>query len=277
MAVVGLLTIGFVGIGIAEAAGDPGESTYTGCLSRSSGTINSLAPGSSPGKTCSGNETQITLGGGDITSVTAGTGIDGGATAGDAGVSIAPAYRLPQGCTSPNVVAKWTGTAWNCGPDNDTTYDGFDFALAGRTCFPGQVVTGISPVGLPTCAPDKDTTYSGANFAKSGASCPAGKYVSGINGSGDLVCTDLPAAATPTLDVVQVEADADIGAASGGRAIASCPAGYKLVGGGWAAFNKSVDYAGYYQFFGGPNAYTVSGGGLLGGSLSSRAFCAKIS
>lgn len=274
-ALLGLVVASAVGVGVASAA-DPGATTYTGCLNPSSGTVSSLDAGSAPSKKCGSSEVQVTLGGGDITAVTAGTGLTGGATTGDAAVAIAPSYRLPQGCSAPDVLAKWNGTGWVCAPDSDTTYDGTDFALSAQACATGEVVKGINATGNVVCAADKDTTYSGANFAKSGASCPAGKYVSGINGSGDLVCTDLPAAATPTLDVVSVTAQKSLGALEFGRADAACPSGYTLVGGGWAAFNVPVGYAGYYQFAG-SNTYSVDGGGVVGGSVSSRAFCARIS
>jgi len=50
------------------------------------------------------------------TTYTAGTGLSLSGTQ----FSIASAYQLPQSCSS-NQIAKWNGTAWACGADNDTT------------------------------------------------------------------------------------------------------------------------------------------------------------
>ena len=50
---------------------------------------------------------------GDITAVTAGTGLTGGATTGSATLDLATSYRLPQSCLSFDVAA-WTGTQWQC-------------------------------------------------------------------------------------------------------------------------------------------------------------------
>lgn len=50
-------------------------------------------------------------------SYTAGTGLNLTSNT----FSVAPTYRLPQGCAN-GQVAQWNGTAWNCAADTDTTY-----------------------------------------------------------------------------------------------------------------------------------------------------------
>jgi hypothetical protein len=52
-------------------------------------------------------------GGGDITAVIAGTGLTGGAASGDATLSLADAYRLPQSCAD-GQTPRWEGGTWGC-------------------------------------------------------------------------------------------------------------------------------------------------------------------
>jgi hypothetical protein len=111
-----------VALALASAlvfAGQEPAASYTGCLNVNGGTIVSVAPGDTPLSPCGPNQIQLHLGGGDITSITAGTGLQGGTTNGAATLSVQPSYRLPQGCSS-GAVPKWTGSAWECGTDADT-------------------------------------------------------------------------------------------------------------------------------------------------------------
>jgi hypothetical protein len=50
---------------------------------------------------------------GTITGVTASTGLEGGATSGEATLSVATGYRLPQTCTG-GQIASWNGSTWVC-------------------------------------------------------------------------------------------------------------------------------------------------------------------
>lgn len=78
-----------------------------------------------------------------ITSVTAGDGLTGGAESGDATLAV-------QACPAEGVL-KHDGSSWTCGVDQDTLYDGSDFALSDQSCSSGDVVTGVDASGVVVC------------------------------------------------------------------------------------------------------------------------------
>ena len=59
-----------------------------------------------------------------------GTGLAGGGTSGDVGLSIAPSFQLPQNCT-PHQAPAFAAPAWACGT----------FAGAGQACDVGKVIS----------------------------------------------------------------------------------------------------------------------------------------
>lgn len=104
------------------AGHDEGRS-YTGCLDvgTNKGNLYRVAEGDSPTEPCKDGDPMVHLASGDITSVIAGAGLEGGADSGPATLSLGAAYLLPQLCAN-GQVPKWAGSQWICANDNDTTY-----------------------------------------------------------------------------------------------------------------------------------------------------------
>lgn len=128
-AVVPLLA---VGSGVTAAQTTVTVPTWTGCYNASSGTINKLQIGERPLKNCSSGELTISFAAGDITKISVSGGLTGGGENGEISIALDPKYGLPQGCAAGDV-AKWTGSAWQCSVDSDTTYtSGAGLALSGR-------------------------------------------------------------------------------------------------------------------------------------------------
>jgi hypothetical protein len=211
---------------------------YTGCL-KNGGNIANVAVGTAPRSPCSPGDTQLHFSGGDITDVAtpSGGGLQGGAGNGAASLGLQQSYKLPQTCSN-GAVTKWNGSAWACGSDDNTT-------------------------------------YNGTNFATSGQSCPSGKFVTGIDANGALTCATPP---SQSLDVRKVDASAPVPFAQGAVAEAACPTDYKLVGGGWGTTDSVTDGADVHDYNGGAETYDVGAGGTnpLGGTVYARAYCIKL-
>ena len=168
------------------------------------------------------------------------------------------------------------GNPGPAGPQGDTGPQG----PAGQ-----GVTTSVEPPGA-NCAHggSKFTSESGTTYACNGAdgkdgkdgavpsgSCGAGLYVAAVGPAG-VTCAQLP-----KLDIVMVNGGANAPFASGAVASATCPNGYRLVGGGWGTTDAISDGADIHDYDGLDNSYDVGAAGTnpFGGRIYARAYCIK--
>jgi hypothetical protein len=174
--VLGLVAVGAVVLAGTAIAGLLVTSvpTFTGCMTNGGGTVSSLKQGNEPLKSCGPGMMQIRLSGGDITSITVGSGLTGGGTEGDISIGLNAQQTLPS-CSN-DQVPKWNGSSWACGADNNTTYaagTGLElsaanafgiaagFRLAGKACTTaGQFARGFDSNGAIQCATPSATSLS---------------------------------------------------------------------------------------------------------------------
>src|SRR5205807_6342972 len=103
----------------AKAAAPSVVQSYTGCLNPTVNLIYDVAPGETPAHPpCKLGSSDIHLSSGDLTSLTAGTGLTGGGDNGAVTVGIAPSYRLPQGCAAGQTAGSNGTGGWACAADN---------------------------------------------------------------------------------------------------------------------------------------------------------------
>lgn len=172
LSTAGLVVAGSIVGGALAAFPDTGVETYTGCLNvggTSGGQLSQMTTGVSPLKPCASNQKLVHLSGGDITKVTAGSGLMATPSAGDNGavtLSLDGSHSLPQSCPSGQVPKSDGSNAWSCGNDNDTTYSagtGLDlsssnelsiksaYRIPEKACTSGQFATGFDSSGNITC------------------------------------------------------------------------------------------------------------------------------
>jgi len=173
---------------------DSGPPTVTGCLTPK-GDLVDFAVGGSPADDCRKGGTQLSLSGGDITSVVAGTGLEGGADGGSALIGIAERYRLPLGCADGDT-ARYSSTLqyWRCTP----VFEPHTYTVFRRVPFTISAVGGslgqrVLRLQLPP-----------GNY-----SVAASTVATGNNGFSHLRCQTSPSIGAPSSGLVL--ADLDIG------------------------------------------------------------------
>jgi hypothetical protein len=154
LAIMGLVIAGAAAGGAVAAFPDSNVDSYTGCLNAggsSGGQISQVSTGPSPLKPCNANQQLVHLSGGDITKVTAGSGLSGGGENGAVTLSLDGGFQLPQSCAA-GKIPQWDGSAWQCADDqtytNGTGLDlnGNEFSVGSgyqlpQGCSDGQVAT----------------------------------------------------------------------------------------------------------------------------------------
>jgi len=152
VASVGVVCLAAAAAAVAAAAGGGSAATYTGCLS-TQGVISKLQKGSKPiGTTCPTGTVSIKLSSGDVTGVTAGTGLAGGATGGNATLGLAHGYSLPQGCGDGTYASANGSGGWGCAANPNTAFS-YGSVAPTQTVF---AAAGSLQVEL-TCNPTKQT------------------------------------------------------------------------------------------------------------------------
>ena len=189
--------------GRAQLAGD--VKTFTGCLSSGDGVIVKVKEGDAPKSPCSSGQTLARLSGGDITKVSVTGALTGGGDNGDVTIGLKPEFSLPQSCSAGRV-AKWNGSAWVCGVDDDTRYSegtGLDLSAGNAfsiaqdyrvkntpDCPGGQFAKGFTDAGVIDCA--APASSSGVEVWQKTAG--TGESIDLPDGEGvDLVAMPLPA------------------------------------------------------------------------------------
>lgn len=236
-----VVVMGAAAGGAVAAFPDTNVDTFTGCVN-TGGQIGAVANGASPLKACGSNESVIHLSGGDITKVTAGSGLTGGGDNGAVSLSLSSGFQLPQSCAA-GKIPRWDGSAWQCADQ--------------------QTYTGGSGLDL-----------NGNQFSvKSGYQLPQGcssGQSATSNGDGTWKCQD----SVGGLSVYTDWGSADIGALfKSETAFAYCGYGDLAVGGGFRANNVDITFSEPY----GDTAWKAhADGGFEGGTVFAFVKCLHV-
>jgi hypothetical protein len=241
LVLAGLVVAGAAAGGAFAAFPDTNVDTYTGCLN-SGGQIGAVANGLNPLKSCGAGETIVHLGGGDITKVTAGSGLTGGGDNGAVTLSLGSGFQLPQSCAT-GKIPKWDGSAWQCSDQQTyTSGDGLDLT--------GNQFSVKSGYQLP----------QGCNSGQAAVS----------KGDGTWKCED----SVGGLSVYTVSNGASVDSFySDATAFAFCNFGDVATGGGFSVTDVDIEDAGPWN----NNGWRAkANGGLFGGSFSVYVKCLHV-
>ena len=241
LVILGLVVAGAAAGGAFAAFPDTNVDTYTGCLN-TGGQIGQLANGLSPLKPCGTNESVVHLGGGDITKVTAGSGLTGGGDNGAVILSLGSGFQLPQSCAA-GKIPQWDGSAWQCA-DQQTYANGAGLDLNGNAF---SVSSGYQ---LPQ-------------------GCSNGQ-VATSNGDGTWKCQS----SIGGLSTYSVTGSADVDALfDTATAYAFCVGSDIATGGGFGTDNVDIKSAGPYN----NNGWSArADGGLFGGVVFAHVKCLRV-
>jgi hypothetical protein len=233
LVLAGVVLAGTAAGGAFAAYPDTNVDSYTGCLN-SGGQIGQVANGANPRQPCGSGQDVIHLSGGDITKVTAGSGLTGGGDNGAVTISLGSGFQLPQSCAA-GKIPQWDGSAWQCA--DDKTYS------AG---------TGLDLNG---------STFSVSSGYQLPQGCSSGQ-VATSNGNNTWKCQS----SVGGLSVYTVWGSAGVDDFySSSTAYAYCNSGDLATGGGFDTDNVDIKGAGPYQNYNGWFAH--ADGGLFGGTV----------
>ena len=207
------LALAAAALGLAAIAGTAlaghqmsGVKSYTGCLVSGDGVLIKIKEGNAPRSACTGGQVEAHFSGGDITKISVGSGLSlpNGGDNGEVRIVLDATHSLPQNCTAGRV-AEWSGSAWVCGVDNDTTYSagtGLDlsagntfsvepaYRLPDKACSTsGQFARGFDSSGDIQCAAPSSTGVAVWQMRRD----PAGAIVLPKGEGVDLIIMPLPA------------------------------------------------------------------------------------
>ena len=163
-----------------------GVKSYTGCLVTASGTLTKITEGNTPAAACTTGQVLAHFSGGDITKITAGSGVTVTPTGGNNGevtIAVDAAHSLPQGCSITEFAMKSGSSSWICADHSSGTGLQLSTSIVSGE---GEVEYAIGPSYRVKNTPD----------------CPSGRFATGFDNDGEIQCA--APGSLSSFDVVQV-------------------------------------------------------------------------
>lgn len=190
-----LVIVGLLMLAITATTAIAGHITsdvksYTGCLTPGDGPIVKIKEGNAPFSPCTGNQVQVHFSGGDITEISAQAG--GGLTGGGANGAVSLSIR--RDCGSGQVL-KWSGSAWACAADSNSTYtagagldlNGSEFSVEESYRLPQNCASGEAAT-RNTATGGGAATWTCGQFANANQACATDQFAKGVTAVGALDC-----------------------------------------------------------------------------------------